>query len=211
MENKRDFDSMAPTWDENPYRVALARAVAQTIIDNIPLNGQMEAMDYGSGTGLVTLYLRPHVAGIVAADSSQGMLDVLQQKINDAGITNVSTMPLNLESDLPPQMAFDLITSSMTIHHIADPAALINIFSNMLCNGGWLCIADLDTEDGSFHADMTGVHHKGFDRREMMDMFKEAGLRDVSAHTAHTFPKPTPDGALQEFSVFLVIGRKSRS
>ena len=58
----------------------------------------------------------------------------------------------------------DLIVSAMTLHHIAEISTLLCSLSRWLRSGGYLALADLDTEDGSFHQDLTDVHHFGLDR-----------------------------------------------
>jgi ubiquinone/menaquinone biosynthesis C-methylase UbiE len=50
-------------------------------------------LDYGAGTGLLTLNLQPQVAAIVAMDSSAGMLEKVTEKLHAAGIRNVVTIP----------------------------------------------------------------------------------------------------------------------
>ena len=71
---KRDFNKASETWDDNPTRIELARAIADAVLRKIPISKDMDVLDYGAGTGLVTLALQPHVKSITAADSSQGML-----------------------------------------------------------------------------------------------------------------------------------------
>jgi ubiquinone/menaquinone biosynthesis C-methylase UbiE len=204
--DRRDFDAAAKTWDENPARVELANAVAAEILRQVPVTGDMEAMDYGCGTGLVTIALQPHVRSIMGADSSRVMLDVLEQKVRAQGAGNVRTLLVDLEQDPLPDARFDLIVSAMTMHHVADVPRVVSMLGSMLSPGGYLCIADLDKEDGDFHADKTGVRHFGFTRDEMRQAFVEAGLSGVKDSTAHAVRRPTPSGP-KEFTVLLVVGR----
>lgn len=102
--NKRDFNLDAATWNDNPMRVKLADAVASAILSRVPVTNTMNLMDYGAGTGLVTLGLQPHVGSVVAADSAQGMLDRLNEKIAASRLTNVETLLLDLENETAPEM-----------------------------------------------------------------------------------------------------------
>ncbi|MDP2815869.1 MAG: hypothetical protein Q8O19_04240 [Rectinemataceae bacterium] len=79
-ENKTDFDQMAADWDSNPMRVKLANDVADTIIREIAPTQDMDALDYGCGTGLVTLKLQPLVKSVTGADSSRGILTLLRER-----------------------------------------------------------------------------------------------------------------------------------
>jgi len=92
----RDFDKEAATWDENPGRVKMANNVANTILDAISLKNTMKVLDFGCGTGLLTLRLQPFVASITAVDSSAGMLEVLNRKIESQNITNITTEHLDI-------------------------------------------------------------------------------------------------------------------
>jgi len=69
-EERRDFDKEAAKWDENPGRVKLANEVADSIIREAAPSAGMDALDFGCGTGLVTLRIQPLVGSITGADSS---------------------------------------------------------------------------------------------------------------------------------------------
>jgi tRNA (cmo5U34)-methyltransferase len=93
------FDQAAATWDDNPMRIALMRAVGEAILREARPTKDMDVLDYGCGTGLVGLYLLPTVRSVTGADNSAGMLEVLRKKIKDGGLENMQTMRLDLEHD----------------------------------------------------------------------------------------------------------------
>jgi len=97
----RDFDKEAAAWDENPARVRLADDVAAAISRQVPVNTAMDALDFGCGTGLLTLRLASLVRSITGVDSSQGMLDVLAVKVARGNLTNVRTLRLDLDRGMP--------------------------------------------------------------------------------------------------------------
>jgi tRNA (cmo5U34)-methyltransferase len=201
------FDAEAAKWDSNPVRVAMARAVADAMIRHVPFSPSMHVMDYGAGTGLITLRLQPLVGLIVAADSSRGMLKVLDEKRAALGARNIATRLLDLEQSEPAGPEFDAVVSSMTLHHVDDVFALFRRFRNALKPRGYLAVADLDTEDGSFHADPTGVRHNGFDREHLCGLLGRAGFQEMAAHDAHQLQKPGKNGTAT-YSVFLITARR---
>lgn len=207
-DRKKNFDKEAAGWDEEPRRVKLAHDVADTVIREVKLTPVMDALDYGCGTGLVTLHLQPHVRTITGADSSKGMVGVLQEKVRKRGLKNVRTQLVDFELGDKVEGTFHLIVSSMTLHHIHDPAVLFREFHDLLKPGGYLCVADLDTEDGSFHGDNTGVLHFGFDRKKLKELMGKAGFRETRDATAATIVKPVEGRGEKTFQVFLLVGRK---
>jgi 2-polyprenyl-3-methyl-5-hydroxy-6-metoxy-1,4-benzoquinol methylase len=208
QEVRKDFDKEAAQWDANPGRVKLASDVAAAIIREIHPSGDMKVLDFGCGTGLLTLKLRPLVKAITGADSSQGMLGMLRHKIETQGLANVHTQFVDFEKGEHVAGGYDLIVSSMVAHHVPDTLALFKEWFSLLLPGGQLCFADLDTEDGAFHGDNTGVFHLGFDRNELRQLLQQAGFRDIRDTTATFMSKEVEGQGVREFSIFLISATK---
>lgn len=205
---KRDFDKEAASWDENPARIKLAKDIADTIAKAVKLEPVMDVLDFGCGTGLLTLHLQPSVRSIIGVDSSQGMLDVLNAKIEEQGLANVKTMCLDPDKGDKLPGGYDLVVSSMTLHHIKEIQPLLNLFHSVINPSGYLCIADLDPDEGQFHSDNGGVFHFGFDRENLRQDFVETGFCDVRDRSAGGVMKYVIGEGLQMFTVFLMTGRK---
>ncbi len=207
-EEKRDFDKEAAQWDANPGRVKLANEVADAIIREAVPSCDMDVLDFGCGTGLVTLRLQPLVRNITGVDSSSGMLGVLEGKIRTQGLKNIKTQIVDFEKGGRVEGRFHLLVSSMTLHHVPDTAGLFIQWHALLLPGGLICFADLDAEDGSFHGDNTGVFHQGFDRDHLKKLLLAAGFRDVRDTTATTMIRDVEGKGKKEFPVFLILGKK---
>lgn len=207
---KRDFEAGAASWDEKPARVKLAVEVAEAIIRQVAPTRSMKVADFGCGTGLVSLRLQPLVASITGIDSSPGMLAILKAKIAEGQLANIDTQLIDVEKGETLTGKYDLITSSMTLHHMREPRALLQLLHAALVPGGILALADLEPDGGLFHDDNSGVFHFGFERTAMREMFAEAGFTDIHDSTATEIIKSAPDGGKRPFSVFLVSGRSGR-
>jgi len=203
MEQQRDFDGVAATWDENPGRVQRTRDLAEAMARLVPLGPDMRLMDYGCGTGLVALALQPHVGAVVAADNAPGMLTELAGKLQAAGVTNVTVQQLDLEHEDWVGEPFDVIVSSMALHHIRDAAGVVVKLAAALRAGGWLVIADLAGGSDSFHPDATGVYHHGFSAEAMGEMFAAARLTGVRTVEAARMTRETG-----EFGVLMTVGQR---
>lgn len=201
------FDEKAKTWDSDPERAARARTVADAIAKEVPITPGFLAFEYGCGTGLVSFLLSPLLNRIVMADSSKGMLDVLREKIAKGNVTNMYPMELDLIRMEAPPEKFNLIYTLLTIHHVSDVDRILRIFYSMLKTPGYLCIVDLDKEDGSFHGtDFTG--HKGFNRKELYDKTEKTGFRNIRFNTVTELTKPTESGKKKAFPLFLMTAGK---
>ncbi len=202
-----NFDERAKDWDSDPKKVERARVVAEEIRKAIPLSREMNALEYGCGTGLLSFALQEDLGQITLVDTSQGMLDVLAEKIAAAGVVNMHPVRLDLAVDTIPPKKYNLTYSLMTMHHIHDTQDILNKFHILLEPGGYLLIADLDKEDGSFHTDGTTDVHKGFVQSELRKQVEAAGFTDVKFTTAYTIRKKVGDEE-KAFPVFLMCATR---
>jgi 2-polyprenyl-3-methyl-5-hydroxy-6-metoxy-1,4-benzoquinol methylase len=203
--SRERFDALANNYDQE-HTVVRANAIASAVRRQVDLNSEMDVLDFGAGTGLVTLALQPYVRSVTAVDTSKGMLDILDAKTQDRQIANVRTLLYDLVEEGPLELRFDLIASAMTLHHVSDVAGILRVFRQMLRPGGTIAIADLDAEDGSFHPDKTGVVHFGFERGQLSRLLRDAGFGKIKVCTAHKASKEIESGEVREFSVFLITG-----
>ena len=195
------FDNKAADWDAMSIPQQLSKTIGPAIIKEVKLDENMEVLDFGAGTGLLTSHIAPHVKNIAAVDISQSMLDKLQAKPELAG--KVTTFCQDI-LEKPLDQKFDLIVSAMAMHHVENTAGMIKAFADHLKPGGRVALADLDSEDGNFHPPMTeGVFHHGFDRAAFTVLLNSAGIIEVDFLTAHIIEK---DGT--DYPVFLVLGEK---
>jgi ubiquinone/menaquinone biosynthesis C-methylase UbiE len=183
------FETAAIEWDNDPNRVQMARTIADAMLRALHPTGTETVMDYGTGTGLIALQIRPHVKRVLAVDSAEKMLAVLSQKISDAGITEIEPRKWDIMENIGDMPQCDLIVSSMTLHHVPNTALAARVFFSLLRSGGSIAIADLDTENGGFH-DKPGIaEHDGFNRKALAATFAGAGFSEIRFDEAATIVK----------------------
>lgn len=203
------FDAIAARWEESPTRMAIARAVADVILTLLPPSGVGHAMEFGAGTGLVTALLAPAARQLTAVEQSPGMITAMRRKLDEHGIGNVQAVEGDVEQQLPAG-PFDLVFSSMTLHHIADVPALFERVHEVLAPGGRIAMADLLSEDGSFHGpEVPGVMHHGFGVDELAGWLRTSGFIDIAVREVHRIRRVREDGTQREYPVLLATGRKS--
>jgi ubiquinone/menaquinone biosynthesis C-methylase UbiE len=197
-----EFDQRARDWDSDPLKVERARAAAAAIRRQVRLTRKMAALEYGCGTGLLSFALQPDLGSIVLADNSAGMLQVLDEKIAAAGLTDMKSMRLDLSSDTVPLERYGLIYMLMVLHHIPDVPLVLHKLYAILERRGRLCIADLDKEDGTFHPVGFEGHH-GFDQAELQGQLLEAGF---SRARSSIFYESLKNG--RTYPLFLAVAEK---
>lgn len=198
------FDERARDWD-TPERQHRAEEVARAIRASVPLTPTTRAIDLGAGTGLLGLALAGDVGELVLAEPSNGMLEVVREKLAAGGPRNVEAVRLDLTSDRFAAEPFDLAVSLLVLHHLEDTGAALAAIWRLLRPGGRIALADLDAEDGSFHdPDAEGIHHQGFERDALAGLARAAGFVDVELRTATEIER---EG--RRFPVFLLVARRS--
>ncbi len=197
------FDAKAATWDENPHRRVLAQAIVAGIVADVPLAVGLRVLDVGCGTGLVGLPLAHTAASLLGVDLSAAMVDRFAAKAAAAGLAQVRAEVRDLAADPLPERSVDLAVSAMAFHHIFDTAGMLASVVQALDAGGWLAVADLETEDGSFHDEL--VPHQGFDPAGFAAEMTAAGLADV--RTRRVFVMERPDRS-RPYPIFLAGGRR---
>ena len=199
------FDKAAVVWDKDPGRVQMARTIADAMINALHPVGTETVMDYGTGTGNIALRIAPHVKRIIAVDSAKGMLEVLKEKIMTEGITTIEPREWSIGHDVADLPRFDLIVSSMTMHHVRDIADSARTFHELLQPGGRIAIADLDSDNGEFHEAPGIAEHDGIDRKNLQQVFEQAGFDSVRFSEGATIHKMSSrTGKPRDFTIFLM-------
>jgi hypothetical protein len=127
MEN---FDLLSINWDNEPRRLERAKVVAKEIINNISGLKELTAFEYGCGMGLLSFCLQPYLNKIILGDNSDGMLSLLEQKIQSNNITNMKPLKIDLSVDDLPKINSDIIYTLMTLHYIV---GIDRVYLSIIC------------------------------------------------------------------------------
>ncbi len=201
------FDDEAATWDDDPGHEERQVAVARAIEETLDLDAtSTRAVDVGAGTGRLSILLADKVGSVVVTDPSAGMVRVASERIEAAGLSDrLQAVQADLATD-PLDGTYDVVWSSMALHHVPDLDALLRSLAGLLVGGGRLAIADLEEDrDGAFHAskpDFDG--HHGFDRTTLAQQLNDADFVDVAFKDATTIVKNGRD-----FGVFLCTATRA--
>ena len=205
---KNEFDLKAAGWDNNPMHWDRSVAITNNIKELIPLDRKMNALEYGAGTGTSSFLLKDYLKEITLMDSSSEMVRVMNEKIKTTKVKNLKTLNFDLEHSDYSEGRFDLIFTQMVLHHVSDIDSIIRKFFYLINPGGYLAIADLYPEDGSFHGqDFTG--HKGFDTEVLSNQIKRQGFTNINHRKVFVINKKISESETKQFDVFLLIANRS--
>jgi len=202
---KKDyFDEKSKVYETDEKKVDNVKNIADGIICNVALKKSDVILDFGSGTGLLTKHISKYVKKIIVNDISESMNEQLRDKIKknefDCDIHMAAHNMCETYLCLEP---VDGIISSMTIHHVKEVKELMTQFFNLLKKEGFLALADLETEDGTFHKEDTGVFHFGFDKKEFLSLVEEIGFINTKIQTISVAEKP-----YGQYPIFLLVAQK---
>lgn len=212
------FSKRAKEWD-SPEKVEFAQKVAHEFESILSQNGikiskDWNVMEFGCGTGNVGLNFAAKVNKLVGIDVSEGMLEVMEEKVKKLGYKNVKTVKLELSEKNTYPEKFNCILSSLTFHHIKDTAKMFQLLASHLEDDGILVFADLKKTEISqeFHPKEVHehVHHHGFDSEDLKKWLNAAGFKTIVVTTPLKLKmsKHGHDKKLKEFDVLVVYAKK---
>ncbi|KLE01342.1 class I SAM-dependent methyltransferase [Aliarcobacter butzleri] len=200
------FDERAKDWDKKQTTLDKSDACINHLKEKIDFSKIKNILDYGCGTGLIAFNLVEKNNEVLGLDNSYGMIEEFNKKVKEKNLSNIKAKKHNiLEEDLPKN-SFDLIVISMSLHHIEDIDMFFKKSFEALKNGGYICVNDLDKEDGSFHAkhNNEGVYHFGFSKDELVKTAKKIGFSDSSFDIVYIFERENGN-----FPIFNFIAKKA--
>jgi 2-polyprenyl-3-methyl-5-hydroxy-6-metoxy-1,4-benzoquinol methylase len=142
-EQAQSFDRVARDYDRLG-ELSPGGAVGPWLERGLPAAGR-RALDLGCGTGRHAVLLARRFEQVDAVDVSGPMIEVARAR---RPRPNISYRQADLH-DLSDTGRYDLIVSTMTLHHVPDLHAALRLIRGLLAPGGRMLIADMyDLEPG---------------------------------------------------------------
>ncbi|EPQ27048.1 uncharacterized protein PFL1_05332 [Pseudozyma flocculosa PF-1] len=219
------FNTEAQTWDTQAEVVesssrCLSHLVSSPLLPPSQLS-QLDALEIGCGTGLLTLPLSGHVSSILALDTSHGMVEMLDHKLEsrraDAAKSGRVTAKVKLLEDATDPVLegkrFGLVLSHLVMHHVPHMQHLVDVMYACTAHGGRVWISDFENtgkEAEAFHpvAKHAGVERHGLERQEMRDILAKAGYANVDVFESFRLDKTVESGQTQSFPFIVATGTR---
>ena len=201
------FDKKAKDWDDN-RRTQRSKVIAEKIIDYVNLQETFTGLEFGCGTGLISLNLYDKLGKITCIDTSSGMIKQLEDKVAEHNLDKITVTQLNINDDHDLKSEYDIIYSSMSLHHVTSLEETLQNFYDLLQDGGQLCIVDLDKEDGSFHSQESNfLGHNGFEQKELSQLLEQVGFNNIMSETFYNDERSIGNRNI-EYSLFIMKAQK---
>jgi ubiquinone/menaquinone biosynthesis C-methylase UbiE len=151
-------------------------------------NGQ-KVLDVGCGTGLLSLkFLEKADCNIIGVDNSPKMMSIFQKKINDLKLSNRINLKLEDASSLNFNLdSFDIVASTVTLHHLKDKYPSIKQIYNILKPEGRFILGDIDM-------DTTGNVNDPKRLLRMLEWLKEEFILALTEGGPETFSRMYDNG-----------------
>ena len=192
---KHDFNHKAETFD-SPKNIFLANLVCQVVEKQIDLLSDKEILDFGGGTGLLTLPLAKQAKFVTLVDISEKMLEQARLKAEQQEIKNIQFLEQDLLAN-PLEQEFELIVVCRVLHHMPDVDVALSLFHQHLREDGQLLLDDFTK---------TEANHHGFDLAELEKQLIEHGFSSVHSQILYS-AQDLFQGNYSE--LFLTVGQKS--
>lgn len=193
------FETMARKYDSSE-RIELANIIATKISEELTQAKDKTLIDYGSGTGLVGLQLADHVKNAILIDSSNSMVEIINEKVTENNIPNVQTTVADLTKDTIDVKA-DIIIVSLVLLHIPDTKLILEKLYATLHAGGQLIIVDFDKNLAISHPKV----HNGFVASELEALLTDVGFQSASIQLFHSGEKLFMK---QDATLFIAVSQK---
>lgn len=118
-----------PIADEAAYQKKLQ-------ITREHLRSDMEALEFGCGTGSTALAHAPFVKHILAIDISSKMIEIAQGKAEASSTRNVTFLQSGIEEFGAPERTFDVVLGLSILHLLKDREQAISKVHELLKPGG---------------------------------------------------------------------------
>ena len=146
--------------------------------------GRERVLDVGCGPGATALAFAARTASVVALDLTPAMLEQARHEAQARGLANLR-FELGNAAQLPfPDASFELVTSRLAAHHVAEPQAMVRGVARVLAPGGLFLLSDTiapedparDTFLNAFEVLRDPSHVRDHRVSEWQAMFQDAGL-----------------------------------
>ena len=153
------------------------------VVESSELKDNDVVLDIGCGTGLLSLkFLQKADCIIYGIDNSPEMLEIFKNKINKLNLSGKISTKLGDAENLDfAKENFDIIASTVTLHHVENKYPVIKKIYELLKPAGKFIIGDIDVDTtGDLRDTERLLRILNFLKEEFVLALKEGGIKAFS-------------------------------
>lgn len=178
-DNREWFQEWANEYDNTLGKVKRHHKLLDLVVTLSGIKRNDQVLDIGCGTGLLSLkFLNTTDCTITAIDSSAQMLKILREKIEKCNLTGKIRCEQKTAEVMDFRSSqFDIVASTVALHHVKCKEPVINNIFGYLKDGGRFVIGEIDM-DTTGELDDPGrlLRILGYLTREFELAMKEGGV-----------------------------------
>jgi ubiquinone/menaquinone biosynthesis C-methylase UbiE len=142
------FKDWANEYDNTLGKIDRHHQLLNLVVELSDVKKGQKVLDIGCGTGLLSLkFLKKADCSIMGIDSSQEMLSIFRDKIVKLGLSDRIATKLEDAADLIfEENSFDVVASTVTLHHLKNKLPTIEKIHDILKLGGRFVLGDIDMD-----------------------------------------------------------------
>jgi len=156
------------------------------------VRGRQSVLEVAAGTGIVTSAIAQTSDSVVATDYAAAMVEALEQRVQDAGLGNVTCEQADIYA-LPYEAGeFDAVVAANVLHLVPDLSAALHALRNLVKPGGSLVLPTFchdETKASWFVSRLLAVSgfpgHRRFTMRSLRSALEDSGLQISRGELIH--------------------------
>lgn len=139
----------------------------------------LDVVDFGCGTGVLTVEIARWARKVTAIDRSASALEQASARAERQGLQNVTFLEADLAKLPLATGKKDLVVISQSLHHVADPEAVLAEAARILKPGGRIVVLELMPHEETWVRERLGHVHLGLAPDVLQAQLAQAGFKSI--------------------------------
>jgi 2-polyprenyl-3-methyl-5-hydroxy-6-metoxy-1,4-benzoquinol methylase len=187
---RESFTTQATAFAANPW-VSNEQRIAR-LVSSARLTGTERVLDIATGPGYVAEAFAKNSREVLGIDLTEAMLAIACVRTEEHGVKNISFKTGDAQNLPFDEGQFDVVVCRLALHHVQQPAKVVNGMSRVCRRGGTVLVEDIYASEHPARAayqDRWEIlrdpsHERALPLSELLHLFRDTGLETETVSTA---------------------------